>query len=157
MAIAGAAHAETLPLKATGAGQVTDESFAFDPILGPGIVQEYVAAGNSTLLGKYEMEGMTFFYDFNEFGLPTQAVGELTFTAADGATIFCTYTGTSQLEGITFRFELDGLLGPGTGRLSGVTGGGRGTVFQTDPRLVDPSIEDLPAFDFTIAGEWILP
>jgi len=111
--------AKTLPMKGSGAGQVTG--------LGPGPTPETVAitavgSGEATYLGRFTRE------ESITLDPATGAVsGSITFTAADGSELYCNFSGNLAAGGGTYTWA------GGTGRFADASGTAGFTVLQSDP------------------------
>jgi hypothetical protein len=138
---ANAARAQTIPLKASGVGQVLVQ---IDPTPDTPGVQVYEVRGVSTLAGRTTGSGTTF------FTLDGLVEGTFVAVSADGETITGSYAGTWAPIPDTslFRFDVETDWADGTGRFEGVTG-------QSSTVAVLDGLTG--AFDWAHDGEWVLP
>src|SRR5262249_5718138 len=137
----GSTHQHSVPIKGSADGQVI---FQIDPTLqNPVGVQVYEATGESTLLGRFTDQGISY------FTLDGSVTGTFVVTAADGSTVSGSYSGTlAMIPGtLDFEFELESVIESGTGRLAGISGG------DTTVGVLDGLTG---AFHFDASGVWIL-
>lgn len=107
----------------------------------PIIHESIVATGEATQLGRYALE-VAETVDLQQ----ASATGSFTFTAADGDTVYGSYTGHAQLRPLVAIKEDATILG-GTGRFDGATG-----HFTID-RLFDPvNLTTTGSFEGTISS-----
>jgi hypothetical protein len=111
----------TVPHRESANGNLTSVIQPNPPSVPLGTMQ-WVAKGVGSQLGRYTQVGSHKFTAPNANGVG-QLNGVFTTTAADGATISGTYSGTyTILPNNTIRFDVVALWLRGTGRLAGVTG-----------------------------------
>jgi hypothetical protein len=127
--------ATPLPFKGTLEGQYGTPAGQFP------LIQEAIAAtGQATHLGRYRLD-----IEETVNVLQATAIGIFTFTAANGDTIYGSYTGQAQLGPLVAIEENATILG-GTGRFAGATGN-----FSID-RVFDPASRTTTgSFDGVIA------
>ena len=119
LVVAGQASMKELPMKGSGAGNVTS--------MGPGPTQDTVAltavgSGVATHLGKFTREESIV------LNPATGAVARnITFTAADGSELYCSFIGNLAAGGGTYTWT------GGSGRLENASGSAGFTVVQLDP------------------------
>jgi hypothetical protein len=143
LTFAAAAQAQTVPLKASGEGQVL---FQIDPTEeNPVGIQVFRASGVSTLLGTFTGGGITLFTADGDV-LPGSM---FTAVTPDGSTIVNTYSGSfAPVPGTAdFMFVVDQEWGNGTGRLAGLSG-------ENDLVAVLDGLTG--AFTFEASGDWFL-
>jgi hypothetical protein len=87
--------------------------------------QTWVAKGKATHMGNYSEVGGHNFTAPNALGVGLILYGKFSSTAADGATISGTYSGTyTLLANNMVQYTVTPIYVQGTGRLAGVTGKG---------------------------------
>jgi len=119
LVVAGLAAQKELPMKGSGSGQITG--------LGPGPTQGTVSitaigSGEATHLGRFTREE-----SITLDPATGDVSGSITFTAADGSELYCTFSGNLAAGGGTYTWT------GGTGRLADASGSAGFTVVQSDP------------------------
>ena len=119
LVVAGQAALKEVPMKGNGNGQIT----GMGPGPTPGTVSlTATGAGEATHLGRFTRE------ESITLDPATGAVsGSITFTAADGSELYCSFSGNLAAGGGTYTWT------GGTGRFADASGSAGFTVEQSDP------------------------
>ena len=119
LVVAGGAAAKEVPMKGSGAGQIT----TVGPGPTPGTVSiTATGSGEATHLGKFTREE-----SITLDPATGNVTGSIIFTAADGSELYCSFIGNLAVGGGTYTWT------GGTGRFADASGSAGFTVAQSDP------------------------